>query len=103
MIPDQNFEDSDKEGGFGLPVDEDSSAKNDNENDDQILSDDDDNGDVLVEQFTASSFEESLNFEPGTNNTNRSDNNINILLWIFKFQSRFCLPDRVPQNIRSEF
>ena len=63
------------------------------------MSDDDDDGDVLVKQFTAPSFEESLNFEPGTNNTNRSDNNINILLWIFKFQSRFCLPDTAIESL----
>ena len=106
-IPDQNVEhepvlneddSDDEEGDFRIPVDKDS---DDNKNDDQILNDDDDDDDddnVPVEQFTAPSLEESFDFESGTNEDNKNDNS-NILLWIFKFQSRFCLPDTAIESL----
>ena len=89
-------EDSGEEGDFGLPVDEDSLEKDDSENDDQILNDEDDDYVPAVEQFTAPGLEESFDFEQGTNKTDR---NSWILLWIFKFQSRFRLPDTAIESL----
>ncbi|UZO12601.1 uncharacterized protein OCT59_004129 [Rhizophagus irregularis] len=58
--------------------------------DDRDLSEDE----VLIEQFTAPNFDD-YDYESDLRNlnTNIDFNDSGILLWIFKYQVRFCLPD----------
>jgi hypothetical protein len=91
-VPDEQepvLSEEDFEEDFEVPDDGDGSSIEDEE-DDRGLSEDD----VPVEQFTAPDFDD-LDFESDHeySNTNSDRDDSWILLWIFKYQARFRLPD----------
>ena len=79
-----------------LGNDTDSGSEEDFDNDDESYTEDDDRGfsedDVPIEQFT--NFDD-FDFESDDKypDSNLESDNLWILLWILKYQARFCLPD----------
>ena len=65
-------------------------AEDDNQNE---------NDETPVEQFTAPNLEESSEPKPETDDNVNKNENSWMLLWIFKFQSRFRLPDTATDSL----
>ncbi|UZN99573.1 uncharacterized protein OCT59_000840 [Rhizophagus irregularis] len=93
----ENLSDTDDDEESERNDDDESERNDDVQLEDKVLSDDDgasttDEDDVLIEEFTASDFND-LESDHEYFDTNINFNDSWILLWIFKYQARFRVPD----------
>jgi hypothetical protein len=87
ILDNQHDEDSNSDENFSVSAEDDENESDILSEDDIFLSDDE----VPIEQFTAPDFDSDSESEYPDTNIGFSDSWI--LLWIFKFQARFRLPD----------